>query len=55
MQNTIIKNEFNGNRVRATWQRESIQSCGINSLILAILLKVYVNKLATKEGYNENQ
>ncbi|GEM_PF-6306144 len=38
MQRTIIKNELNGSKVGATWQRESIQSCGINSLTLFILL-----------------
>lgn len=38
MQTPITKNELNGDRVRATWQRESIQSCGMNSLTLFILL-----------------
>lgn len=55
MQTVIIKNELNGNRVRSAWQRESIQSCGMNSLTLAILLKTNINKSMPKEDPNGKQ
>lgn len=50
MQTVIIKNELNGNRVRSAWQRESIQSCGMNSLTLSILLGLDIEQHFFKKG-----